>query len=541
MMYLRNTSRAGAVAAILALAASNALAQSDTWDGGGGDDNFGTGNNWVDNTSPSPGATSDLFFAGTTRLTPFNNYGAFDDFRNIIFNSGAGPFIISGNAIDFFGKIENLSTNTQTVSLTSIAMNTSAREFNPLNGNLTINSADIFTNGNQLNVFGNNGFTLTFGPSSIIKHGGAVSINQASNVLYQSAHTYTGDTFINAGTLQIGSGASANSSIIRVGGTSGSAPATLSIVDSDGGTTVSSSMVVRLGSSGTKAVRATNTSGSNTYAGNVFLDADLNTQINAGGTLAFTGSTIDLKNQTITVGGAGTTIDTQGFDNPNGAEAGNLTKNDGGTLIMQGTSTYRGNTTVNGGRLLVNGTHTGGGPYVVNTGGTLGGTGSIPNNVTVQHNGTLASGASIGTLTINGSLTLNPTSNFEVEIDAAAPGFDADLTIVTGGLDVGGGNLQFVFTPGVVASFSPGLTFVIIRKDSAGAASGPFLSVPAQVAGLQYVIDYAYNSGIGTDARGVFGNGNEIAITFTEVPEPSSLALVGLASVLVLRRRARSV
>ena len=127
--------------ALAALLASPSVQAGNTWDGGGADDNWGTANNWNPDGAPTPGSANDLFFGGTTRLTSNNNYTAFDDWRNIIFNVGAGAFTLTGNSIDLFGKIENLSTNTQTVNFTSIALNSaSANEFNPVNGNLTIGS-----------------------------------------------------------------------------------------------------------------------------------------------------------------------------------------------------------------------------------------------------------------------------------------------------------------------------------------------------------------------------------------------------------------
>jgi autotransporter-associated beta strand protein len=71
-----------------------ACAQS-TWDGGGGDNNWGTAANWADNqvpTFPRP-----LIFAGATRPAPNNNLGNVS-VDGITFNSGAAPFTIGGDA-----------------------------------------------------------------------------------------------------------------------------------------------------------------------------------------------------------------------------------------------------------------------------------------------------------------------------------------------------------------------------------------------------------------------------------------------------------
>lgn len=277
-----------ALTAATVLMPQGAQAQTDTWDGGGGDNNWGTGNNWADNSSPAPGTASDLFFAGSTRLSPFNNYTAFDDFRNITFSSGAGAFNITGNAIDLFGKIENLSTTAQTFAL-SLGVNTSFIEINPVSGNLNVNSANIFLGGNQLRVFGDSGNTLTFGTGTVISGtGGTVAINQNSTVVYQSAHTYTGGTFINAGTLRFNTGGSADSTALNLGDTSGTRAATLQVAS---GVTLGSgsSLTVRSGSSGSKSLSYTDGTGTGTVSRGITLNDNLTISAASGGTLTLSG------------------------------------------------------------------------------------------------------------------------------------------------------------------------------------------------------------------------------------------------------------
>jgi fibronectin-binding autotransporter adhesin len=175
-----------------------------TWDGGGGDNNWSTANNWDPDGTPSVGSGVDLTFAGTTQLTSNNNYTAWDDFRSILFASGAGAFTLTGNSLDLFGKIENNGSSTQTVSFSSFAFNSASAELNPVSGNLVINSVDIFTNGNTINVWGANGNTLTI--NGVISQGGGLTINQNSNVVLTGGNTFTGTTTISAGSLRIGDG-----------------------------------------------------------------------------------------------------------------------------------------------------------------------------------------------------------------------------------------------------------------------------------------------------------------------------------------------
>ncbi len=197
-----------ALAAFASLAISSvAHAQSfDTWDGGATDDNFGSGNNWVDNTAPGVGNWI-LIFQGSTRNTPYNNYTNWDDFREWRFNTSTN-FTINGNPIDIgsggTGKFEVLagSGGTHTINIGGIGMlqNTEA---NPVGGNLVFGAgATIFTNGHNLSVWGNNGHTVTFNNS--IQGGGSFTLQQNSTAIFNGANTYTGATTINAGTLQLG-------------------------------------------------------------------------------------------------------------------------------------------------------------------------------------------------------------------------------------------------------------------------------------------------------------------------------------------------
>ncbi len=394
---------------------TGALAEAgNTWDGGGGDNNWGTGANWNPDGSPAPGSGNDLFFGGSTRLSPFNNYTAFDDWRNITFNAGAGSFNLFGNAIDLFGKIENLSANSQTVSLASIALNSAtANEFNPVNGNLTILSTNVFTNGNQLKVFGNNGFTLSFGSGTTIQHGGSLSINQNSTVIFNSAHSYTGDTFVNAGKLQFASGGSANSSVIRIGDTAGTIGAEFDLTVATGGQSVGNTIVSRPGGIGysTRLVDSQNTSGVNALTGVIALDAALTLKQAAGGTLNLTGSFADVKQQVLTVDAAGT-VDVSKPLNSSFTAGGSLVKQGNGTLILSNVSnSYTG---TNSATLNANGTQIAAGTLAIAADTSLGVAPSGAYN-NVQFTGT-------GSLRSDATISLNANRNISI-----APGATASL------------------------------------------------------------------------------------------------------------------
>src|SRR5689334_18036106 len=88
---------ATAVAAALASGGWSPLARaaSLTWTGGGASDSMSDSGNWGGST-PQNGDT--LNFAGSTRLTPVNDFGGLTP-ATINFVSGASSFQINGNQI----------------------------------------------------------------------------------------------------------------------------------------------------------------------------------------------------------------------------------------------------------------------------------------------------------------------------------------------------------------------------------------------------------------------------------------------------------
>ena len=76
----------------------------------------------------------------------------------------------------------------------------------------------------------------------------------------------------------------------------------------DGGLSLSTPITVRYGSSGTLIIANTaSSSGAATFAGNLYLDTNVTVYANSSGSVAVSGATLDLKNQTLTVDGPGNT------------------------------------------------------------------------------------------------------------------------------------------------------------------------------------------------------------------------------------------
>ena len=116
-----------------------------------------------------------------------------------------------------------------------------------------------------------------------------VAINTNSNVVYGAAHTYTGATYVNAARLSFAAGGSANGSTIHILDTGGSLNATMELAPLAGGLALSSPLITRTGSTGTAALSALNTSGTNTLSGAVTLNSNLTISTATGGTLVMTG------------------------------------------------------------------------------------------------------------------------------------------------------------------------------------------------------------------------------------------------------------
>jgi fibronectin-binding autotransporter adhesin len=305
---------------------------------------------------------------------------------------------------------------------------------------------------------GGNGTSTTF--AGVIADGGLIGGTGAGltkvgagTLILSGANTYTGTTTISAGTLRIGAGG--------ITGTLGTGPvvnnATLAFNRSNAMTVanaISGAGAVQQVGSGTVIL-----TGANTYSGTTTI-GEGSLQVGAGGTTGSLGTGNVVNGGALAFNRSNTMTVANAISG-----AGSLTQAGTGNLILTGTSSYTGATFVNAGRLSVNGSIASSSGVTVASGGTLGGTGSLP-GVSVLSGGTLAPGNSIGTLSVAGNLTLAPGSTTQIEVQ----GLLIDRINVSGTAALGG-TLQLLAQGGAYTFNAP---YTIVQ---AGAVTGNFAAV----------------------------------------------------------------
>ncbi|MBS0605299.1 MAG: autotransporter-associated beta strand repeat-containing protein, partial [Verrucomicrobia bacterium] len=145
--------------------------------------------------------------------------------------------------------------------------------------------------------------------------------------------------------------------------------------------------------------------------------------------------------------------------------SGNLTKQNAGTVILNGVNAFSGPTDVTGGTLIVNGSLASS-PMTVEAGATLGGTGTT-GDVTLK--GSVSPGNSIGTMN-TGAFTFNSGSNYLVELSNAA----SDVIAATGVVTINPGATLNLASVGLTSPLS---SYTIITSTMPLVGSGNFTLV----------------------------------------------------------------
>ncbi len=416
------------------------------WDGGGANNNLNAANNWGFNEAPRKFDT--LLFAGATRMTPNNDFGANTEFRSLVFSNNASAFTLGGNVMNLGSAISNASPNVQTINLNfnlSFGLDhySTERRFDVSDA-----SGSLVLNGSILGD--TNGYTR---PYALYKTGpGLLTLNGAGFATLGGA---SNDFF---GTLNF------NGGLVRFNHGTNLGTASLAF---DGG-------------------------GLQWASGNTSDISSKPVTINAGGA-------------TFDVGGNNVT-----FASPIGVgNSGSIAKTGAGRLTLNGNNTYSGNTLVAQGVLALGNTGTfpnsaqiiltnngildvsarSDGMLSLGNGKKLIGAGTVQGSVSAGSGATVSPGFSIGALTVTNVLTFQAGSTNVMELDAMTHTND----LITGLASVSyGGRLIVTNLSGTLAA---GNRFKLF---SAASYNGEFTSItlPALTGNLYWTNTLAVDGSI---------------------------------------------
>lgn len=519
MMHLSSNQHCLLLLAMMISCPANSI--SPVWTGASST-TWSTNANWsTPATAPggSPSPFDSAIFAGTAVRTTAANTGVvtldtlqFNAGATVytITNSGAGNFTLAG------AGIVNNSSNTQIFTNSSILNfqnNASAGSNVTLTnntggtinfqGNSTANNTNIVNNGTGvINISG-----LSAGSISIGSLAGAGSVNLGTKLLnvgglntsttisgvisgvggqltkvgtgtltLTGANTYTGDTTISAGTLQIGSGST-------TGSLTGNIVNDAALIFNRSNALTYSGIISGTGTMTKLGAGTLTLTGNHTYTGNTTISAGVLDIGNGGTTGSITGNIIDNaslrfnRSDSFTYGGvvSGT---------------GTLTKLGAATLTLTGTNTYTGTTTISAGTLQLG------------NGGT---TGSVAGNI--ANSGSLifnrSDAISYGGI-ISGTGTLTKLGNDSLTFTGANT-YTGVTTISAGTLQIGNGG-----TTGSVASNIVDNSALIFNRSNA-------LSYASVISGTGTVTQSGAGtltlSGNNTYTGGTFINAGTLAIS----------------------------
>jgi outer membrane autotransporter protein len=407
----------------------------------------------------------------TPALGPITQSGAFNVSGNAVFNAGTQDVLLTNSANQFGGTV---TASGNTVDIHSASDLHTAGLISAAGGAITLSSDGTLSPG----------LVSTPGAVSLASHGGSLATVAA---VFGGAVTLTGDSGIALGNLVNATGAltmtaahgsisgppagitapsltaSASGDILL--SSPGNAIGTLGDITSGTLTLVDASHLtvagtVTTGATSLTALQGILLTGALHSTGNILLGSGTSLTVGNGGTVGALSGNVSLSGGTLTfnrsdnVAYAGVISGT-----------GQTVKQGAGKLTLDASASgFTGTNRVQAGTLIVGGTAGSnavlGGDVAVAANAGLGGHGQILGNVTMASGSTLSPGNSVGTLTVDGDLTMANGSALSAELGAAGAG---DKVIVGGDLNLGGVTVNATdaggFGPGVYNLFSYGGTY----------------------------------------------------------------------------------
>ncbi|MFZ1609942.1 MAG: autotransporter-associated beta strand repeat-containing protein [Chitinophagales bacterium] len=337
--------------------------------------------------------------------------------------STAEPLTISGTGIGSSGAIRNISGSN---SITATVQLNAESYIQSDAGTLTLSATNSINAIDKSLTLKGAGDGIVSG--TITTGTGTLSKSNGGKWTLTGANTYTGATSITGGVLNI-------QNATALGTTAGGVTVSAALELQNNITVGNESLSLTGGGiSSNGALR--NISGTNEYQGAITLTGNTIIQCDAG--------TLNLTNANTITGT--NNLNLEGASNINitgiiSTSTGTITKNDAGTVTLTGVNTYTGLTTITGGVLILANTSGTSIPATNNitvSGGTLrisenqtinnltlsGGSLLIDAGKTLTINGTYNAGSSTSTVTNNGTIILNSTSNFPGSNAAVTAGFN---------------------------------------------------------------------------------------------------------------------